>query len=455
MILKTIISIKSALNNGHSRSVKAKKNILASFAVKGTSVAISFLMVPLTLHYLDTTKYGIWLTLTSFIGWFSFFDIGLGNGLRNKFAEALAKGDKELARIYVSTTYAILGIIILSLFTLFVFINPYVNWSQVFNAPPEMTKELTILVLYVFTFFSLQFFLNLVGIVLIADQRPALNNLFGLISSLLSLIIIFILTKTTQGSLVLFGITFSGTTVLVFLIASIVLYKTEYREYAPNIKYVSFKYARNLLGLGFKFFIIQIVGVVIFSTDNIIISHLFGPAEVAPYNIAYKYFGMITMAFSIITVPFWSAYTDAYSKGDLEWIKQINRKLKIAWTFLVVASLLLLLVSTFFYEYWLGNKLTIPFVISASMCIYIIVINWGSIFVAFVNGVGKIRLQLYIAIAAGILNIPLSILFAKTFNLGVAGVILATTLCLSYGPIIAPIQYRKIITNTAKGIWNK
>lgn len=49
--------------------------------------------------------------MSSIVGWFVFFDVGLTQGLRNRFAEARAKGDEELARNYVSTTYAILGII--------------------------------------------------------------------------------------------------------------------------------------------------------------------------------------------------------------------------------------------------------------------------------------------------------------------------------------------------------
>ncbi|GAH31869.1 unnamed protein product, partial [marine sediment metagenome] len=83
--------IKNVLSTGHPRSIRAKKNIFASFGLKGISILISFLLVPLVLNYIDITKYGIWLTLSSIIGWFGFFDIGLGNGLRNKFAEAIAK----------------------------------------------------------------------------------------------------------------------------------------------------------------------------------------------------------------------------------------------------------------------------------------------------------------------------------------------------------------------------
>src|SRR5450755_4419818 len=98
--------VKNLINRGHSRSINAKKNILFSFLIKGCNIAIGLILVPLTIHYVKPIQYGIWLTLSSIIGWFGFFDIGLGNGLRNKFAEALAKGEHERARIYVSTTYA-------------------------------------------------------------------------------------------------------------------------------------------------------------------------------------------------------------------------------------------------------------------------------------------------------------------------------------------------------------
>jgi O-antigen/teichoic acid export membrane protein len=454
-IIQVFGSFKNSINKGHSRSVKAKKNIVISLLVKGISIAVSLLMVPLTLDYLNNTKYGIWLTVSSFITWLSFFDIGLGHGLRNKFAEAKARGKLKLARIYVSTTYAVLGIIIGCVFILFFLINPFLNWSQIFNAPPEMAKELAMLVLLVVGFFCMQFVLDLVGVVLAADQETAVNDLLRLIGSVISLLIVFILTKTTGGSLFYFGLAFSGTSVLVFFIASVALYKTKYLQFSPSFKFVRFRFAKKLFNLGVQFFVIQIVWIIMFSTDNIIISQLFGPEEVGPYNIAYKYFGMITMAFSVLTTPFWSAYTEAFTKGDIAWIKNINKKLKLAWLLLVGLSIIMLFISPYFYDLWIGDKLIIPFTLSLLMCIYVITVNWGSIFVIFLNGVGKVRLQLYVSIAAGIANIPLSILFAKTFNLGSAGVILATTICLSFGPILAPIQYRKVINNTAKGIWNK
>src|SRR3954463_5475796 len=104
-ILTPLSYLSSLLNKGHQRSVKAKKNIAASFLIKGASIAISLILVPMTIHYVNASRYGIWLALSSMITWMTFFDIGFTQGLRNKFGEAKAQGNIQLARIYISTTY--------------------------------------------------------------------------------------------------------------------------------------------------------------------------------------------------------------------------------------------------------------------------------------------------------------------------------------------------------------
>ena len=89
--LSTFTFLREFLSKGHQRSVKAKKNIIVSFIVKGFSIIVGLAFVPLTVSYVNPLRYGIWLALSSIIGWFSYFDIGFGNGLRNKFAESIAK----------------------------------------------------------------------------------------------------------------------------------------------------------------------------------------------------------------------------------------------------------------------------------------------------------------------------------------------------------------------------
>jgi O-antigen/teichoic acid export membrane protein len=438
-----IQSVNTILGKGHNRSVKAKKNIIASFFIKGISIAVSLFLVPLTIHYLNPSRYGIWLTLSSIVGWFGFFDIGFGNGLRNKFAESVAKGEHENARKYVSTTYAILSIIIAIVIVIYLCISPFLNWSKILNTPASMAGELSILAMIVFLFFCLQFVLQLITTIITANQQPAKASLFNFFGTLFSLLVIFILTKTTAGNLIYLGIAFSVTPVLVLIASSIWFYTHEYKMYAPSIKHVDFSFARNLMTLGLKFFAIQIAFVIFYQTDNIIIAQIFGPAEVTPYNIAYKYFGIIPMVFGIIITPFWSAFTEAWSKRDMPWIVGTIKKLKIIWLIVFAGAIVMLLFSNFFYQIWVGKEIHVSIQMSAVMAIYVVLNTWNGIFSNFLNGVGKIKLQLYLSLIGCLINIPLAIFLAK--NLGIYGVVLSTTIISLFSAVLLPIQYNNLI----------
>ena len=123
------------------KSVRTKnivKHIGWAMFYKVGSIVANFMLVPLTIDYLNVENYGIWLTLSSFIAWFSFFDVGLGNGLRNKFAEAKALGKYEDAQAFVSTAYYTISSISLFLIFTFLGINKFIDWTQVFNTSIPM-----------------------------------------------------------------------------------------------------------------------------------------------------------------------------------------------------------------------------------------------------------------------------------------------------------------------------
>jgi O-antigen/teichoic acid export membrane protein len=447
--------LKNYLTNGHERSIKTKQNIVTSILIKCVSIVISFLLIPLSLSYLNPLKYGIWLTIISVIGWFGFFDLGLGNGLRNKLAEALAKNDHEQARTYISTSYAIMTIIIGIVFVVFSFVFPYINWSSILNTPAELSSEINQLIFIVFSFFCLQFIIKLIGMILKADQRSALSGGINTFASLLSLIIIYVLAQTTNGSILWLSIGISSANIIAPLIATIWYFSTDYKHLIPSLKYVKLNCAKDLMGLGFMFFIMQFAALILFSTDSFIIEQLYGPEEVTPYNIAFRYFSLITMGFTIITTPFWTAYTDAYHKKDFVWIKRITRKLCLIWGLSIFGVLGMLIFSNVFYRLWIGDQIKIPFLLSASMAVWVLISSWTSIFGNFLSGVGKIRLSLYHSFIIIIINIPLSIFLAKYLDLGSAGVIIGTCLCVFPQVLLHPMQYKKIISNKARGIWGK
>jgi O-antigen/teichoic acid export membrane protein len=223
--------------------------------------------------------------------WINYFDIGLGNGLRNQLAKALTLKDYKLGKIYVSTTFAILSVIVVFFIILFLIINPYVEWNKVLNTNPEMASDLSRIVLIVFTFFCLQFIFKTVGTILVADQKPAINDLISVIGNLIALIIIYALTKITIGSLTYVALTFSSAPLLVFVFTYFILFYGKYKYLRPSFSAINLKYTKDLIGIGLQFFIIQIaVCVIAYTSTNIIIAQLLDTESVTIYNIAFKYF---------------------------------------------------------------------------------------------------------------------------------------------------------------------
>ena len=74
-----------------SRSKKMYKNTVAMIGIRGVSMILTLISAPIMLHHVDRADYGVLLTLTSIVGWVGYMDVGLGNGLRNKLPEFLAK----------------------------------------------------------------------------------------------------------------------------------------------------------------------------------------------------------------------------------------------------------------------------------------------------------------------------------------------------------------------------
>lgn len=93
----------------NSRNKMLFLNILFSGFLKIVGLLTSLVIVPITINYLNNEVYGIWMTITSILYWITTFDIGLGNGMRNYLAEALATNDTKLGKKYISTTMLLLA----------------------------------------------------------------------------------------------------------------------------------------------------------------------------------------------------------------------------------------------------------------------------------------------------------------------------------------------------------
>lgn len=438
-----------------SRSKKMYKNTVAMIGIRGVSMILTLISAPIMLHHVDRADYGVLLTLTSIVGWVGYMDVGLGNGLRNKLPEFLAKGDFHSAKKIVSSCYVTLAIYVALIIVIFLMVSPFVDWLGVLNSPTSDAGEIRGLTNVVFIAFCIQFLFGLINSILFAYQMPAFQSLFTFVGQFIALIALVIQVYVFDVTSVLqIGAVNSMIPPLVLFLGSIGLFRTKLKEIAPSFKLFEFKSVGSILSLGLKFFVLQMITIVLFQANSIIIARVVSPEAVVEYNLAFKYVSLLTMIFTIVITPVWSATTDAYVRKDFAWINKtisLSRKVCIASIFIGV---LMVLASKFVYGIWLGKgTIDINYSTTSLILLYISFEMLYKVYGTIINGTGKVFAQMILTGVIAIIYIPLAILLGKLF--GLSGVLIANAIVFALNYLWSKVQCNKLISQTATGIWNK
>lgn len=433
-------------------------NIFQSLIFKGGAIFSNFLLVPITIDYLNIETYGLWIAISSMIAWVSFLDGGLGNGLKNKLSESIAVNNMELAKVYISSAY--FGIVMISIVLIFLFsiFHYFADWNKILSLKTTTIENLDLIIYILFVLFCLKFIFELINSILAAIQKVGYSNLINFITNIFILFCVYILTlNVAKNKLLILSIIVSIIPIFVLIFFSIYIFSFNslLKKIKPNFFYFKIREFKEIYELGIKFFIIQMAVLIIFSTDNFIILKLYDGEQVAIYNIAFKYFSIITLGWSIIIAPYWTAFSEAYIKMDFIWLRKTMNFLFKLWSLLFIVAFIMLIFSDYFYSKWIGKNINIPILLSLAMTFFILISAFNSILATFINGIGTIKIQLIASVLSAILNIPLCILMSKYLNLGISGIIIGSIFCLLPGSFLIFYQYWKIINKKAKGIWLK
>lgn len=444
MLLSRLQSIQKNANL-HSLSKLYINQVFTSLFIKIASVGITLLYVPLILGYLNQEKYGIWITLTTIVNWIGILDIGMANGLRNKLAEALAKDDIKMGKIYVSTTYAFLGGIFMIVLIAFHLINPFINWQNLLNTHLLKKQELFLITSLVVTFVILRFIVQTITVLDSAHGNSAKGSLLLAISSGLSLVLVWLATLFTEkGNLLLLSAIVTVTPVAVYSVYTLFAFKKRFKALLPSRAFVKFEYSKSLIGLSLQFFIVQITSTILYASTPFIITQLFNPSAVTQFSIATSIFNMPIMVFGLICSPIVPLVTQAYIKEDLLWLKSTLKKMFYFSLLFSGGVLLMIIISGWIYKVWLGSKVHIPQNLSIAIGCYTIINILVTPFSNFINGLGKIKILTILAPIGIGMFIILSITLSKFLN-DVTGVSIALSLTSLVGLIILPIHIKKLI----------
>ena len=173
------------------------------------------------------------------------------------------------------------------------------------------------------------------------------------------------------------------------------------------------------------FFILQLTGLVVFNSDNLVITHYLGPAQVTPYSVAWRLTNYAAMLQSLLGPALWPAFTEAYRKRDMAWVRatysSINRKSLLA---VGVAALFLGLAGRLIIRLWAGQAAVPGTLLLWLMAIFAFVISATTNQALLLTATGRLKLEAAVAVLAAGINLYLSIYLVQ--RIGAEGVILSS-----------------------------
>lgn len=400
---------------------------VSAAGAKVVAVLTMLIAVPLTLNYLGTERYGLWMTISSIILMLRFADFGIGLGLMNAVCEAHGQKDRQAAVRYVSSGFFLLTGVALLILGIFGLAYPFIPWPRIFNlTSPLAIQEAGPAMAVFIACFAANLPLGVVQRVQLGFQEGFVNNLWESAGKVLGLAGLFLVIylKADLPWLVLAA---AGAPVLAWLLNSLIVFGFRSPWLSPKLRHYHGDSARKLLYTGLFFFLLQVGVTFIYSADNLIITQFLGPEAVTQYAVPYQLFSFVFVIANMFIVPLWPAYAEALTCGDLHWVKKtLNRSLKIMVLPAGIASLFLIILGNHLLYLWVGPKISPQLWLNVGLGIWMVLLTAGSLMSILLNAANIFRFQFIFVSLTFIFSIIFKCFFVKYFH--ISGIIWGTIL---------------------------
>ncbi len=415
---------------------RLKQGAASSLISKGVVLAVSAISIPITVRYLGAEDFGVWVSISTTLSMLLVLDFGVANSLTNFVSEAYARDDRDHASTYTTTALVVVLVVALLLGCLAWWIWPLLHWDRLFHlSSAAEAPRVGRAVAAALAIFLVGLPAGLAPKILGGYQELRTANLFTALGSLLNLLSIILVAHFHKGLVALVTAS-SAALVGANLLALLWIFFFHKPWLAPSLKHVNGVAARRMMQSGSEFFALQIAGLIAFNSDNLVVIHYLGPAEVAAYSVAWRLVGYAAIAQTLITPALWPAFSEAFSRGDLSWIRDTFRRTMILTMAIAVsASLLFALVGRWIIRIWATRAAVPTQGLLLLMCVWVLISTFMNNTATVLVAKGETRLLAGLGLAAAVLNLGLSIYWVQ--RIGAPGVVLGTIvsyLILLVGP---------------------
>lgn len=411
------LQTSDASARAQERHRRATLSGITAVSARVVAVGTSIVTVPITLSYLGTERFGIWMAISSVLAIISFADLGIGNGLMNAVADANGRNDIQAMKRAISSGLAILVAIAAVLIGCFGVAYRYVDWARLFNAHSQIARMEAGPALFVFALcFALNIPISLVMRVQMGLQEGFRSYLWQLGGSIAGLVGVLAVVHFRAG-LPWLLLALAGSPVAVATINGIVFFFVNRRDLLPTLRFVSLASIRQLGNLGFLFLVLQLVCAVALSSDNFIVARLLSPEAATEYAVPQRMFLVVSSMLAMFLAPLWPAYAEAIGRGDHEWVRStLFRSLKLALIAAGLALAVLVCGGQQIIHLWVGSRVHAPFVMLLGFAVWTVFEVSGNAIAMFLNGASIVKFQVTITTIFGAVCVAAKIMAARHFG---------------------------------------
>jgi O-antigen/teichoic acid export membrane protein len=389
------------------------------------SILVNAVMLPLTVRYLGKLEYGVWVTVSTSVMMFGLLDLGIANTLTNFISEAFAEDDREKAQAYFATAFWLTIAVVLVLGSALGLAWRAINWGGLLHlTDPVHITHARLCIAIAIAFFLIGLPLNLVNRAISGYQQVHVTNYFAALNSVLGMAAIFA-AMLLHGNIVGLMVAYCASMLVGSLLLNIWFCGFSKPWIRPYPGKVSREKARSLFGQGSLFFVLQLTSLVVFNSDNLVITHYLGAAEVTPYSVAWRLIGYATMLQTVLIPSFWPAFTEAYRKREMAWVRRVYNTTVVRTTALVAMMAVLM---GFFgrsaIRWWAGEAAMPTQALLWAMAGWAVMSTMTTNQALLLTATGRLKLEAIVAVIAAVVNLSLSIVLVQ--RIGSVGVILST-----------------------------
>lgn len=398
---------------------------LSALLSRGVGILVSAISLPLTVRYLGPQQYGIWVTVSTTVMMLGVLDLGVANSLTNLMSRAYAQEDRVGAQRFYSTAFWVSTLIACALGLGALAVWPLVPWAALFHlSDPSIAREASLCVGVALVFFLVGLPLNLVHRALSGYQQTQVTNYFNLISGVIGLVVIVFVIRL-HGSLLTLMICYTGSFLAGTVVLNLWVNLWSKRWILPNPRVISRDAAKELMNSGFGFLVLQLAGIIVFSSDNLVITHYLGPAQVAPYSVTWRLASYATLLQTALYPSLWPAYSEAFARRDFTWMRQAFWNAARVSMGTASAALIVLAIFGRHLIHWYVGPTAVPGqLLLVTICGWTLLSTGMELEACLLAAINRVKLQGFLSVIAAALNIIFSIYLVK--RIGSLGVVVGT-----------------------------